>query len=120
MPTASERRKAQRFPLQLPLQVGWRETEGSVQKSASIRDISANGIYFKLDSRLAEDSKVEFYVRLEIEGAPGGGVWLHCVGSIVRVEPEETGSVGVGARIDRYRFLQPGEGPPKTALAPAN
>ena len=113
MVTTDERRRAQRFPLPLPLEVKWQENSGEVQEPATIRDISATGVYFLFDRNLPLDSKVEFYVRLQVEGAPAGSVLLHCVGSIVRVEPapDDPRHVGVGARIDRYRFLRPGEGP---------
>ena len=113
MVATDERRRAQRFPLPLPLEVKWQENSGEVQEPATIRDISATGVYFLFDRNLPLDSKVEFYVRLQVEGAPAGSVLLHCVGSIVRVEPapDDPRHVGVGARIDRYRFLRPGEGP---------
>lgn len=113
MLTTEERRRAQRFPLDLPLEVKWRENSGEVQQPAALRDISANGIYFVVDRNLQPESKVEFYVRLQVEGAPAGGVLLHCVGSVVRVDPTvaDPHHVGVAARIDRYRFLRPGEGP---------
>ncbi|MEE8201838.1 MAG: PilZ domain-containing protein [Candidatus Acidoferrales bacterium] len=112
MLAGENRRKAQRFPLPLPLEIKFQESSGEVQQPATIRDISATGIYFLFDRDLPPDSKVEFYVRLELEGAPGGSVLLHCVGSIVRIEHRDAeGRVGVGARIDHYRFLRPGEGP---------
>lgn len=116
MLTNDERRRARRFPLQLPLEVKWHETAGDIQKEATIRDISATGIYFLVDRDLAPESKVEFYVRLDVEGAPRGGVLLHCVGSVVRVEPTEEAAdrVGIAARIERYRFVRPGEAPPET------
>lgn len=116
MLTSEERRRAQRFPLSLPLQVKFQENSGEVQQPATIRDISATGVYFLFDRDLPREGKLEFYVRLEVEGAPAGGVLLHCVGSIVRIEPAGTeGRVGVGARIDHYRFLRPGEGPAFTS-----
>lgn len=116
MLSGEERRRAQRFPLQLPLEVKWHETSGDIQKPATIRDISATGIYFLVDRDLQPESKVEFYVRLDVEGAPGGGVLLHCVGSVVRVEPVEEAAerVGIAARIERYRFVRPNEGAPET------
>ncbi len=106
--SADDRRRTQRFPLDLPLEV----KTGEQQKPAALQDISANGIFFMVDRELSQDSKVEFYVRLQIEGA-AEGVLLHCVGSVVRVvpNPTEPGKVGIGARIERYRFLRPGEAP---------
>ena len=84
-----------------------------IQKLASIRDISASGVYFTVDREVRPESKIEFYVQLQMEGAEKGGVLLHCVGSILRVEPDqdEPQRQGVAARIDRYRFLRPGESP---------
>ncbi|MGH9789417.1 MAG: PilZ domain-containing protein [Candidatus Acidiferrales bacterium] len=114
MPTAEDRRRTQRFPLDLPLEVKLREPAGETQKPAVLQDISANGVFFMVDRQLQPDSKLEFYVRLQIEGAPEA-VLLHCVGSVVRVvpNPTEPGKVGIGARIERYRFLRPGEAPPE-------
>jgi len=110
---SAERRRSQRFPLDLPLEVKWQGTGGEMQKAAAIRDISASGIYFMVDQPLEPESKVEFYVRLQVEGGPRSGVLLHCLGSIVRVESEDPKKprVGVAARIDRYRFIRPGEAP---------
>mgnify|MGYP001050156167 CR=1 FL=1 len=101
-----ERRRAQRFPLRLPLEIKWQEPTGDARQPANIRNISAIGIYFLLDRELEPESKLEFFVRLQVEGAPPGGVLLHCLGSIVRIERQD-GQVGVAARIDRYRFVRP-------------
>lgn len=114
MVTSNERRQAQRFPLALPLEVKWQENRGELHKPATSRNISTTGVYFQLDCDLPPNSKVEFYIRLQVEGAPSG-VLLHCVGSIVRVEPTapDPQRVGVAARIDRYRFLRPDEASPE-------
>jgi hypothetical protein len=114
MPTADDRRKAQRFPLELPLKVKWGENGEAAQEPGTVRDISASGVYFLLHHELKPESKVEFYIRLKVEGAPEGGVLLHCVGSVVRVESRDPERIGVAARIDRYRFLRPGEAPEGT------
>jgi len=119
MPATDERRKSQRFPLHLPLKVKWQEETTEVQEPATIRDISANGIYFVVNHELQPESKVEFYVRLRTESGSNGGVLLHCVGSVVRVEGRDSNRVGVAARIDRYRFLRPGEAPPEVSLEEA-
>lgn len=109
--SSEERRRAQRFPLDLPLEVKWHVVEGELNQPTITRDISASGLYFQLNHEMEPNSKVEFFVRLHMEGAPAGGVMLHCVGSVVRVEPTEADPhrVGVAARIDRYRFLRPDE-----------
>lgn len=111
MPAIEERRRAQRFPLALPLKVKWGTNGEVAQGAGTIRDISANGVYFLLSHDLKPESQVEFYVRLQVEGTPEGGVLLHCVGSVVRVETPDPERIGVAARIDRYRFLRAGETP---------
>lgn len=110
-----ERRRAQRFPLDLPMEVKWQEDAAEIQKLATIRDISATGVYFTVDRDVHPESRIEFYVQLQLEGTARGGVLLHCVGSILRVESsgDEPESRGVAARIDRYRFLRPGESHPQ-------
>lgn len=113
-PTTGARRKA-RFPLELPLTANWswsREGEG-VHEQGTVRDISANGVYFVLSRDLKPEvrpkGKLEFSVRLNVKGAPKGGVLLQCVGSVVRVESKEAGRIGVAARIQRYRFVRLGD-----------
>ncbi len=114
MVTAEDRRRTQRFPLDLPLEVKWRQQPDEAHKPAVLQDISANGVFFLVDRQMEPESKLEFYVRLQIEGAPEA-VLLHCVGSVVRVVADSTepDKVGIGARIERYRFLRPGETPPE-------
>jgi len=110
MPTADERRRAQRFPLHLPLTLKWQEERGEVPEPATSQDISASGVYFLVSHDLKPESKVEFYVRLT-EGFENGGVMLHCVGSVVRVDSKESDRLGIAVRIDRHRFMRPGEAP---------
>lgn len=119
MHIADERRRSQRFPLGLPLEVTWRETTGEVHEPATLRDISATGVYFVVEHSLEPESKVEFFVRLQLEGTQGPGVLLHCVGSILRVErtPADPKRVGVAARIDHYRFVRPEEGGEETSFS---
>src|SRR3989344_5463011 len=103
MLTTDERRRAQRSPLALPLEVKWQENSGEVQEPATIRDISATGLYFLFERDLPVDSKVEFYVRLQVEGAPAGSVLLRREGSIAPVGPtgDEPRPRGGAARVDR-------------------
>ena len=108
MPTSADRRRAQRFPLGLPLNVKWGKEGQEIEESGEVRDISASGVYFRLSKTPTLESKLELYVRLKMEGAPEGGVLLHCVGTVMRIDSEQAEQVGVAARIDRYRFLRPG------------
>jgi hypothetical protein len=94
-----EMRSAVRFPLHLPIQV-----KGDRQYEAEMRDISAGGVLFNVDSDLKVGSMVEFTVLL-----PAGSlgvdqdVRVTCHGRIARTYKEGQQSV-VAAVIDEYEF----------------
>jgi hypothetical protein len=120
--TGDERRQNQRFPLKLPLKLNMPGEEGAQPTEADMLDISSSGVYFYLPKSLDEQAKIEFYVRLQGGEATGPGVFLHCLGSIIRVDPnagktETAEMVGVAVHIDRYRFLRPDEKMPTDPTA---
>jgi len=94
-----EMRSAVRFPLHLPIQV-----QGDRQYQAEMRDISAGGVLFNVNSELKVGSTIEFTVLL-----PGGSlgvekdVRVSCHGRIARTYKEGEQSV-VAAVIDEYNF----------------
>lgn len=117
---ASERRRAQRFALSLPVRIV-KLRQQKVNIHSETRDVSSAGAYFLLEGAHAPaGAPIEFFLTLERDGnlehdstepdgkAPDGSVELHCRGRIVRVE-EVDGSkrAGVGASIDRYQFVRP-------------
>ena len=109
-----EQRQNQRFPLKLPLEITIPGEKGTQPTKADMRDISSSGVYFYLPKSLDEQGKVEFYIRLQGKESVGPGVFLHCLGSIIRVDPdvgqtENAEMVGVAVHIDHYRFLRPDE-----------
>ena len=122
-----EQRQHQRFPLKLPLEITIPGEKGTQPTEADMRDISSSGVYFYLPKSLNEQGKVEFYVRLQGGESSGPGVFLHCLGSIIRVDPnvgqtENAEMVGVAVHIDRYRFLRPDEkmpGEPNSRTKPS-
>ena len=124
MASAEEKRKNQRFPLELPLEVNLPGAEASGATETKLRDISSSGVYFYLPQNLESGRKIEFYVRLQEPESSVPGIFLHCLGSVVRIDPqpdetEHGGQVGVAVQIDRYRFLRPDEKMPQPAEQPA-
>ena len=126
MATADERRQNQRFPMELPveLNLGKVEGESGLPSAATVRDISSTGVYFYAPEKMEDGGKVEFFVRLQEPGGSMPGVFLHCLGSIIRTDtqaPESghEGQVGVAVHIDRYRFLRPDEKTPEPAGKPS-
>jgi hypothetical protein len=76
----AERRQAKRLPLNLPLRLKWSRRGAPVQELGTVRDISPVGVYFLLSHDLKPKGKLEFFVPLQLEGAPEGGVLMHCTG----------------------------------------
>ncbi len=104
----SERRRSQRFTLQLPLRVvKFRQKALEIQSQTV--DLSSVGAYFLAPSKdLSAGYPIEFFVTLE--QSPSTSVELRCRGRVVRVDQRDGGEVvGVGASIDRYQFVRPTE-----------
>jgi len=99
-----EKRAARRFPLRVPVSVS-RNSNGN-SEAAQIRDVSAGGICFYLDSAIAEGSPIGFTLTLPPEITLTESIRVQCKGRVVRVEDAQTeGKVRVAAMIEEYEFL---------------
>ncbi len=61
-----EKRATRRFALRLPVAVTYSDN-GSQQKTAQTRDVSARGICFYVDSAIAPGSAIEFTLTLPLK-----------------------------------------------------
>src|SRR6476620_11853754 len=98
-----EKRAARRFALRVPVTVS-RDKDGS-SESAQIRDVSARGICFYLDSAVTQGSPIGFTLTLPPEITLTESIRVQCKGRVVRVEDETPGKVTVAAVIEEYEFL---------------
>lgn len=91
---------AMRFPIKLPISV----KSGAGASVTETQNISANGVFFEMDSAMPVGSQVDFTISLpaEVVGA-ALDVRVDCRGRVVR-SAEEAGRRGVGVVIDEYRF----------------
>ncbi|OLC85965.1 MAG: hypothetical protein AUI53_03035 [Acidobacteria bacterium 13_1_40CM_2_60_7] len=98
----SDRREARRFNMALPLRL---IPDGSGRElSAETRDVSYRGLYFLADGTFDIGSEIDFVITLPQRVTRSDDVHIRCSGHIVRVE-EQSGRMGVAAKIDRYEFL---------------
>ena len=105
MAEAPEKRTTRRFALRLPVSVSYAEN-GTLEKSAQTRDVSARGICFYVDSAIAAGSPIEFTLTLPPEITLTESIRVRCKGKVVRVdEGDLEGRVAVAAVIDEYEFL---------------
>jgi len=99
----AERRGEQRFPLRLPVVV--RPTPGRAEESSLTRDVSAGGVFFYLDGKLAEGTPVELVLTLPAEITLTESILVRCKVKVVRVEGTiNGGKTGVAAVIEQYDF----------------
>jgi len=100
-----EKRAARRFALHVPVTVGHGENSTESQV-AQIRDVSARGICFYLESAIAQGSPIEFTLTLPPEITLTESIRVQCKGRVVRVEEATNdGKFAVAAVIEEYEFL---------------
>jgi hypothetical protein len=101
-----EKRGARRFALRVPVSVN-RNTNSNVQnEAAQLRDVSARGISFYLDSAIEQGAHIGFTLTLPPEVTLTESIRIQCQGRVVRVEDGAAdGKVSVAAVIEEYEFL---------------
>jgi hypothetical protein len=100
-----EKRATRRFALRLPVSVNYTDN-GTQEKSAQTRDVSARGICFYVDSHIEAGAVIEFTLTLPPEITLTESIRVRCKGKVVRVDPATPdGKVAVAAVIDEYEFL---------------
>ena len=105
-----EKRAARRFALHVPVTVNHEQnaTPGQVAQGtiAQIRDVSARGICFYLDTAMAQGSPIGFTLTLPPEITLTESIRVQCKGHVVRVDDaRDDGKLAVAAVIEEYEFL---------------
>jgi hypothetical protein len=99
-----EKRAARRFALRVPVTVN-RDPAGP-NEFAQLRDVSARGICFYIDSAIAQGSPIGFTLTLPPEITLTESIRVKCNGRVVRVDNTQSdGKVSVAAVIEEYEFL---------------
>ncbi len=100
-----EKRAARRFALRVPVTVD-RGANGSRGEMAQIRDVSARGICFHVDSAMEQGAPIGFTLTLPPEITLTESIRVQCKGRVVRVEDNTAdGKMVVAAVIEEYEFL---------------
>lgn len=103
----SEKRAARRFALRVPVTVNRSpQVQNNNSEEAQLRDVSARGICFYLNSAIDKDSPIGFTLTLPPEITLTESIRVQCKGRVVRVENGRTdGKIAVAAVIEEYEFL---------------
>ena len=102
-----EKRGARRFALRVPVSVNRNSSDNNISaESAELRDVSARGICFYLDSAIEQGANIGFTLTLPPEITLTESIRVQCKGRVVRVENgAPDGKVTVAAVIEAYEFL---------------
>jgi len=105
---ATERRRARRFKLQLPLIVRWTHDSIVHEAVAVSDDVCSCGIYFCLGERVKIGTPIEIVLTLPHEITLAGNLRVRCLGRIQRygLKEAEGSNAGVAVSIDKYEFLR--------------
>ena len=105
--TQQEKRAARRFPLHLPVAVNRGESPTPTD-IGRVRDVSARGICFYVETAMSQGSPLGFTLTLPPEITLTESIRVRCKGHVVRVENGRAdGNVAVAAVIEEYEFLPP-------------
>jgi len=97
-----EKRGARRFPLRVPVTVN----HDNATRPAQLRDVSARGICFYLESAVTQGSPIGFTLTLPPEITLTESIRVQCKGRVVRVDDGlPDGKLAVAAVIEEYEFL---------------
>ena len=105
---ATEKRRAKRFPMRLPVAIRL-EPGKSDRQVLETRDVSSSGVYFEFGGPLDVGSALEFQLTLPEPITKSSPVRIRCIGKVVRVDRAPVtsdGHVGVAATIERYEFVR--------------
>ena len=100
--THHDQRGTRRFALRLPVSVKFADTG---ELPAQTKDVSARGVYFYVDTPIAQGSALDFTLTLPPEITLTDSIRVRCQGKVVRVDESPTGKVGIAAMIEQYDFL---------------
>ncbi len=107
----TDQRRNQRFELRLPIELV-RSGSSQLGKTTETRNVSSSGVLFSSESQLSIGDPLEYFLTLPT-GADPKGTRLHCVGTIIRLEPRSGRTVqaqerpyNVAATLERYEFVR--------------
>ena len=101
-----EKRRAQRYRLQLPLQI-LQLGDQRVNRTEKTRDISSGGVCFTSPTDLGIGDRIEYLITLSGSNPP---VQIRCLGKVLRSRhPDERSQYEVAVTMERYQFVRADE-----------
>ena len=106
----TERRRASRFELQVPLIVRWTNGSDLCEARAVSENVSSRGVYFSLPQGIKDGTPVEIELTLPSQITRAGPARMRCFGRIQRCEQEDGTRASMAAMLNKYEFLPRSDG----------
>ena len=101
-----EQRRAQRYRMQLPLQIVQVGSE-KVNRTEQTRDISSGGVCFLSQYDVEVGGRIEYLITLSGSNPP---VRIRCLGKVLRSQRQASQApFEVAVTMERYQFMSPQE-----------
>ena len=101
-----EQRKAQRYKMQLPLEI-LQLGENRLRRTEQTRDISSGGVCFLSTNAIEPGGRIEYVITLSGSNPP---VRIRCLGKVLRSKkPATEAPFEIAVTMERYSFVRPGE-----------
>jgi hypothetical protein len=102
-----EQRRAQRYRMQLPLQIIQVGAE-KVNRTEQTRDISSGGVCFLSRQDVEVGGRIEYLITLSGSNPP---VRIRCLGKVLRSQKDDSAQppFEVAVTMERYQFMSPHE-----------
>jgi hypothetical protein len=101
----SERRRAERFNVEVPVIVRWTDGTGPREARTITQNLSSGGMYFFLPEGIPDNTTVQVEMTLPAQITLGASVKVQCQGRIQRCELKSGEPVGMATAIEKYEFL---------------
>ena len=108
--SAPEKRRYERYGLELPVAIRWKDTLGNAkEENGTTRDMSRSGMYMICASPIDEGSEINVEIDLTSSGGSGIKSCVSVGGKVVRntLSKSDNGGYGTAITFDAYRFLRP-------------
>ena len=107
--SGQQKRENERYGLELPAKVTWRDTSGNIRETAGIiRDLSSSGAYIVCDSPIGKGCEIYVEIERSVKIAKTISSRVSARGKVVRdvmMSPPDTGH-GYGVIFDHFSFAR--------------
>ncbi len=103
-----ERRTCERYDLELPVNIKWKDSSGRIkEENSTCKNISSMGVYLDLNNLIKQGRGVDLWIDLSIAVENVKKSRVFASGKVVRNVKKDEAVFGHGIKFTDYRFIRP-------------